>query len=247
MENQDSLKSPIERAGAVGSKTMAKSFLANVFSYMSAALTITGIVAYWFGTDLSMLSLMFNIENGDLVGMKMIGYIIMFAPLGLVLLMSARFHKFSSVTLVALFIVFSILMGMSMSTIFIQYSLGSIASTFFITAGTFSIMAFLGYTTKTDLTKFGSILMMGVIGIIIAMVVNMFMQSEMMDYIISGIGVLIFTGLTAYDVQKLKRIGSGVEYGTDETNKLAIMGALNLYLDFINLFLFLLRFMGNRK
>ena len=108
-------------------------------------------------------------------------------------------------------------------------------------------MAFLGYTTKTDLTKMGSILMMGVIGIIIAMVVNMFMQSEMMSYIISGIGVLIFTGLTAYDVQKLKRIGSGVEFGTEETNKLAIMGALNLYLDFINLFLFLLRFMGDRK
>ena len=134
-----------------------------------------------------------------------------------------------------------------MSTIFIRYSLGSISSTFFITAGTFSIMAFLGYTTKTDLTKFGSILMMGVIGIIIAMVVNIFMQSEIMGYIISGIGVLIFTGLTAYDVQKLKRIGSGVEFGTDETNKLAIMGALNLYLDFINLFLFLLRFMGGRK
>jgi len=108
-------------------------------------------------------------------------------------------------------------------------------------------MAILGYTTKTDLTKFGSILMMGVIGIIIASVVNMFMQSGMMELIISIAGVLIFTGLTAYDVQKLKRIGSGVEYGTDETNKLAIMGALNLYLDFINLFLFLLRFMGDRK
>ena len=138
-------------------------------------------------------------------------------------------------------------MGMSMSTIFIRYSLGSIYSTFFITSGTFTVMAFLGYTTKTDLTKMGSILMMGVIGIIIAMVVNMFMQSEMMGYIISGIGVLIFTGLTAYDVQKLKRIGSGVEFGTEETSKLAIMGALNLYLDFINLFLFLLRFMGDRK
>ena len=101
--------------------------------------------------------------------------------------------------------------------------------------------------SKTDLTKFGSILMMGLIGIIIAMVVNMFLQSAMMDYVISGIGVLIFTGLTAYDVQKLKRIGAGVEYGTDETNKLSIMGALSLYLDFINLFLFLLRFMGDRK
>jgi FtsH-binding integral membrane protein len=134
-----------------------------------------------------------------------------------------------------------------LSSIFAIYTGNSIASTFFITSGTFTVMAILGYTTKTDLTKFGSILIMGVIGIVIAMVVNMFMQSEMMSYIISGIGVLIFTGLTAYDVQKLKRIGAGVEYGTDEANKLAIMGALNLYLDFINLFLFLLRFMGDRK
>ena len=243
MENKDFIKSPIEREGTVQTGAMAKSFLANVFTYMSAALTITGVVAYWFGTDLALLSLMFNAEGG----MNFFGYFVLFAPLGLVLIMSSRFQKFSSVTLVALFIVFSILMGMSMSSIFLIYTGGSIFTTFFITAGTFSVMALLGYTTKTDLTKFGSILMMGVIGLIIAMLVNMFMRSEMMEYIISGIGVLIFTGLTAYDVQKLKRIGSGVEYGTDQTNKLAIMGALNLYLDFINLFLFLLRFMGNRK
>jgi len=243
MENQENINSPIEREGSIDSKSIAESFLANVFTYMSAALSITGIVAYWFGTDLSLISLMFTAEGG----MNFFGYFVMLAPLGMVLLMSARFHKFSSLTLVILFIIFSILMGMSMSSIFLIYTGGSIFSTFFITAGTFSIMAVLGYTTKTDLTKFGSILMMGVIGIIIAMVVNMFMRSEMMGYIISGIGVLIFTGLTAYDVQKLKRIGSGVEYGTDETNKLAIMGALNLYLDFVNLFLFLLRFMGNRK
>ena len=242
MENQENIKSPIEREGNKAG-AIAQSFLANVFTYMSGALTITGIVAYWFGNDLSLMALMFTAEGG----LNFFGYFVMFAPLGMVLLMSARFHKFSSVVLVVLFIIFSVLMGMSMSSIFLIYTGGSIFTTFFITAGTFSVMAFLGYTTKTDLTNFGSILMMGVIGIIIAMVVNMFMQSEMMSYIISGIGVLIFTGLTAYDVQKLKRIGSGVEYGTDETNKLAIMGALNLYLDFINLFLFLLRFMGNRK
>ena len=108
-------------------------------------------------------------------------------------------------------------------------------------------MAVLGYTTKTDLTKFGSILIMGLIGIILASIVNMIWYSGMMDLIISGLGVLIFTGLTAYDVQKLKRIGNGTQYGPDSMNKLAIMGALDLYLDFINLFLFLLRFMGNRK
>jgi len=239
----DNLNSPIDRVDQNQAGTMAKSFLANVFTYMSAALVITGIVAYWFGNDSSLMSLIFTVEGG----MNIFGYFVMFAPLGLVLLMSARIQKFSSMTLMALFIVFSILMGMSLSSIFLIYTGGSIFTTFFITAGTFSIMAVLGYTTKTDLTKFGSILMMGVIGIIIAMVVNMFLQSGTMDYIISGIGVLIFTGLTAYDVQKLKRIGAGVEYGTEETNKLSIMGALSLYLDFINLFLFLLRFTGGRK
>jgi FtsH-binding integral membrane protein len=243
----NNINSPIDRADQQQAGSLAKSFLSIVFTYMSAALVITGIIAYWFGSDNGLMSLMFNVENGYFVGMNMFGYIVAFAPLGLVLLISARFSKFSSTTLVALFILFSILMGMSMSTIFLIYTGASIVSTFFITSATFGLMAVLGYTTKTDLTKFGSILMMGVIGIIIAMVVNMFLQSGTMDYIISGIGVLIFTGLTAYDVQKIKRIGSGVEYGTEETNKLAIMGALSLYLDFINLFLFLLRFMGDRK
>jgi FtsH-binding integral membrane protein len=242
MEDHNTIKSPVEREDKTAG-IIAQSFLANVFTYMSAALAITGIVAYWFGSDDSLISLMYSAEGG----MNFFGYFVLFAPLGLVLLMSSRFQKLSSVALVILFILFSVLMGMSMSSIFIIYTGSSIFTTFFITAGTFSVMAILGYTTKTDLTKFGSILMMGLIGLVIAMVVNLFMKSEMVGYIISGIGVLIFTGLTAYDVQKLKRIGSGVEYGTDETNKLAIMGALNLYLDFINLFLFLLRFTGNRK
>jgi FtsH-binding integral membrane protein len=240
MENNNYVKETVDTKNSTG--TIAQSFLTNVFTYMSAALAITGLVAYIFGTDMSLMSLMFT-ETGP----NLFGYIIMFAPLGLVLWMSAKFQSFSSTMLVTLFIVFSILMGMSLSTIFLMYTGASIFSTFLITSATFAVMAFLGYTTKTDLTKFGSILIMGVIGIIIAMVVNMFMQSAMMDYIISGIGVLIFTGLIAYDVQKLKRIGSGTEYGPESANKLAIMGALSLYLDFINLFLFLLRFTGNRK
>jgi FtsH-binding integral membrane protein len=138
-------------------------------------------------------------------------------------------------------------MGMSLSFIFLIYTLGSIYLTFAIAAGMFGIMAVAGYTTKTDLTKFGSLMIMGLIGIIIASVVNYFMKSGTMDYIISFLGVLIFTGLTAYDVQKLKRIGSGSMYGDENYKKLMIMGALTLYLDFINLFLFLLRFFGNRK
>jgi hypothetical protein len=148
-----------------------------------------------------------------------------------------------------LFIAFSVLMGMSLSFVLLIYTAASVYKTFAVAAGMFGIMAVLGYTTKTDLTRFGSMMMMGVIGIMIAMLVNMFLKSSTMDYIISIIGVLVFTGLTAYDVQKLKRIGAGMtgEMGDANTRKLSIMGALTLYLDFINLFLFLLRFLGDRK
>jgi FtsH-binding integral membrane protein len=148
-----------------------------------------------------------------------------------------------------LFIAFSVLMGMSLSFILLVYTGSSVFKTFAVTSAMFGVMAVLGYTTKTDLTKFGSILMMALFGIIIAMVINMFMHSSTMEYIISVIGVLIFTGLTAYDVQKLKRIGAGAGVDIHDVNvrKMSIMGALTLYLDFINLFLFLLRFLGDRK
>jgi hypothetical protein len=145
-----------------------------------------------------------------------------------------------------LFMAYSLLTGMSLSFIFIIYSTSSIASTFFISAITFGIMAFAGYTTKTDLTKMGSLLFMALIGIVIASVINLFIGSGPLDYIISIVGVLVFTGLTAYDVQKIKRIGAGIEHGTASSQKLMIMGALTLYLDFINLFLMLLRLLGNR-
>jgi hypothetical protein len=138
-------------------------------------------------------------------------------------------------------------MGASLSFILLIYTSASIFKTFVVTAAMFGIMSVVGYTTKTDLTKFGSLMFMGLIGIIIASVVNMFLQSGTFDYIISFIGVLVFTGLTAYDVQKLKRIGAGIQYGSEPAKKLVIMGALSLYLDFINLFLFLLRFLGDRK
>jgi hypothetical protein len=149
-------------------------------------------------------------------------------------------------SLMMIFIVYSLLTGMSLSFIFVVYSVGSITSTFFITAGTFGAMAALGYTTSTDLTKFGSLLYMALFGIIIASVVNWFLGSSGLDYIISILGVLIFTGLTAYDVQKIKRIGASTDYDGETRQKLVIMGALTLYLDFINLFLFMLRLFGGR-
>lgn len=222
--------------------SIANTFLANVFLWMFLALTITAAVAYWFASSPNLIGMLYT-ETG----MSMLGWIVVLSPLGFVLLMSAGFQKLSAGTLTLLFIVFAVLLGMSFSSIFLIYDMGSITKTFFITAGMFGLMAIVGYTTKTDLTKFGSLMMMGLFGIIIAMVVNFFLNSQRLDYIISIIGVLVFTGLTAYDVQKLKRIGAGQEYDYNSTRKLVILGALRLYLDFINLFLFLLRIFGSRR
>ncbi len=222
----------------------AKTFMTGVFTWMFLALSVSAITAYLFGTNKELTDMLYNPETG---GMSGLGYFVMFSPFGFVLLMGLGFNKLSSQALTLLFTVFAVLMGMSLSFIFLRFTLGSIFSTFGICAGMFGVMAVAGYTTSTDLTKFGSIMFMGLIGIIIASIINMFMGSQMMDYVISFIGVLVFTGLTAYDVQKLKRIGEGSMYGAENMKKLQIMGALNLYLDFINLFLFLLRFFGNRK
>jgi FtsH-binding integral membrane protein len=228
------------------SVSISRSYVASVFSWMFAALAITAGFAYYFSTSETFLNLMFSTSAG-IVSMSPFGWVIMFAPLGFVLLMSFGYNRLSGTALTFLFIIYSVIMGMSLSFIFLVYSLGSIYVTFAITAGTFGFMALLGYTTKIDLTKFGSIMLMGLIGIIIACLVNFFLRSAMMDYVISVIGVLVFTGLTAYDVQKIKRIGAGIELGSESARKMAIMGALTLYLDFINLFLFLLRLFGSRR
>lgn len=218
--------------------TLAKTFMSSVFSFMFAALAVTGIVAAIVGYN---ADLMTTLHGGP------IHYVLMFAPLIVLFVMMGRFHKMSAGTMMFWYFSFATLMGLSLATVFVVYTGTSIASTFFITAATFGVMAFLGYTTKVDLTRFGGILIMALVGIIIASVVNFFMQSEAMHFLISIIGVLIFTGLTAYDVQKLKRIGEGIQYGGGTTQKLAMMGAVTLYLDFINLFLFLLRLLGNRN
>ena len=223
---------------------LAKNFIANVFAWMGIALAITAFTAYYVASSPNLIGALMNPETG---GMTILGWIVMLSPIGFVLAISAGLQRFSVGTLIILFGAFSILMGASLSFVLLVYTSASIFKTFVVTAGMFGIMAFVGYTTKTDLTKFGSLMFMGLIGIIIASVVNMFLQSSTFDYIISFIGVLVFTGLTAYDVQTLKRIGAGVEYGSEQTRKLVIMGALRLYLDFINLFLFLLRFLGDRR
>jgi len=234
---------PLDADAKVESGAVAKDFVSNVMTYMAAALAISGVMAFWFGTNEQLFSYMIT-ETGSL---SIFGWVTMLAPLGLVLLMGFGYQKLSSPAMLTIFVIYSVIMGISLSSIFYVYDFGSIATTFFITAGTFGTMAVLGYTTSTDLSKMGSILYMALIGLILAMVVNWFMNSALMDYIISGIGVLIFTGLTAYDMQKIKRIGAQVSHESEEGTKMALMGALNLYLDFVNLFLFMLRFLGNRN
>jgi FtsH-binding integral membrane protein len=220
-----------------------KTFMSNVFSWMFLALIVTSVAAWWFASDLTLLRMLVT-EEGK---MSILGWVVMLAPLGFVLLMSFAFNRLSYTTLIILFITYAALVGVSMSFILLAYTLSSVFLTFAITAGMFGTMAVVGYTTKTDLTSFGKIMMMGLVGIIIATIVNMFMQRSMLHYIISYVGVAVFTGLTAYDVQKLKMIGEGTTYGDENTKKLSILGALTLYLDFINLFLMLLRLFGDRR
>ena len=223
------------------SRTNTSSFVANVFSLMFTALIISGISAVWFASD-EMKSYIISYEGG----LTTFGWVSTLAPLGLVMMIGFGFNKYSVKFLLGIFILYSTLTGISLSTIFAIYSTSSIATTFFVSSLTFGIMALTGYTTKTDLTKMGSLLMMGVVGIIIASIVNMFIGSSLMDYIISIIGVLVFTGLTAYDVQKIKNIGNQIDQGSETAQKMMVLGALTLYLDFINLFLMLLRLFGNR-
>jgi uncharacterized protein len=225
-----------------GSASMSQTFVANVFLWMFAALAITSIVSYTFAHNANLIGLLVT-ESG----LSILGYIVMFSPIAFVFAMSLGFNKMSYQVLLLLFITYAAVMGASLSFIFLAYTAGSIYTTFMAASGMFGLMAVVGYTTKTDLTNFGSIMMMALVGLIIASVINMFMHSDTMEYIISFIGVLVFTGLTAYDVQKLKNIGAGLELGTASASKLVIMGALTLYLDFINLFLFLLRLFGDRK
>ena len=228
-------------------QVLSNTFVANVFMWMFAALGITALTAYLFGTTPDLIMSMFSVRADGSASLNLLGWIVMLAPLIIVFVMSLGIEKMKASTMIILYLVYSVLMGMSLGFIFLAYTGASIAKTFVITAGMFGLMAFMGYTTKTDLTKMGSILLMGLFGIILATVVNMFMHSESLDYIISIVGVIIFTGLTAYDVQKIKQIGMMGMDNNETMTKISIQAALSLYLDFINLFLYLLRFFGKSK
>jgi FtsH-binding integral membrane protein len=219
-----------------------RTFLSGVFEWMGMGLGITSLVAYLFYATPSLLALLINEKS--ITGL---GYIIMFAPIVFVLIMSFGFNRLSSVALAILFLAYSALMGASLSFIFLVYTSESIAKIFLIAALMYGAMGLIGYTTKTDLTKLGNILLMALVGIIIASVVNIFFRSDSTSYVISFLSVLIFCGLTAWDIQKLKKISAENSPDEEGKSKLGILGALTLYLDFINLFLSLLRIFGNRK
>lgn len=209
-----------------------------VFTWMTMALAITGIVAFGVASNPGLMQSVFT------------GYtplVLCAVEVGLVIFLSARLHKLSLLTATLCFVAYSVLNGVTLSAIFIAYSMSSIVQTFFVCAGTFGAMALIGYTTRKDLSKMGSILFMALIGLIIAGVVNLFLGSSLVDLVISCVGVLVFTGLTAWDVQKIKQIFLQCPDASSElTQKVALLGALTLYLDFVNLFLYLLRIFGRR-
>lgn len=221
-------------------KAAQATLLRSVYLWMTLALIITGFVAMYVAKSYTLVNMM--IQN------SMMFWGVLIAEVALVWYLSARIYKMSFTTATILFIVYSILNGVTLSILLLVYTASSIATTFFVTAGTFGTMAIFGYITKKDLTRIGSLCIMGVIGIIIASLVNLFLQNSMMDMVISYIGVLLFVGLTAYDSQKIKRLLSGDDIEVNEvTQKTALMGAMTLYLDFINLFIYLLRILGDRK
>ncbi len=236
--------SSFDRKAVAGSTTARevvdqglRSYMLKIYNYMALGLAITGLTAMMVSSSPQLMAALFGTP---------LMWVVMFAPLGVALFLQFRLAHLSAGTAQTMFWIYAGLMGVSLSSIFIMYTGTSIARVFFITAATFSGMSLYGYTTKRDLSSFGSFLFMGLIGVILASVVNIFVKSSMMQFIVSILSVIIFTGLTAYDTQRLKELyysGDTYEVGI----KKAILGALMLYLDFINLFLSLMRLIGDRR
>ena len=219
--------------------TAFPALMRKVFVWMTLALAITGLTAYGVATSPTILSLIFSSK------VTFFGLII--AEFALVFAISGAINRLSLSTATMLFILYSVINGATLSSIFFAFSVATISKVFFITAGTFGAMALVGYTTKTDLTSMGKLLFMALLGIIIASVVNMFVASSGLDLILSYVGVLVFVGLPAYAPQKIKQMCQAAPDASESSQKLALIGALSLYLDFINLFLYLLRIFGNNR
>ena len=223
-----------------------RAHMLRVYNYMTSGILLTGIVALLIGNTNAVYSLVsYNALTGQ-ISPSVLGWIVTFAPLGIVLWMTFGINRISQGTAQFLFWTFAVAMGASLSTIFLAYTDGSIALTFFATAAAFASLSLYGYTTKRALSGMGTFLLMGLVGLIVASIVNLFWLNDTFSLVIAAIGVLVFAGLTAYDTQKIKSIYFELQ-GSEFLGKAAIMGALNLYLDFINMFLFLLRFLGSRE
>jgi len=235
------MNEPFFRSGIAGIDRVAfdaglRIFMQRIFGYMSGGLAVTGLLA-WVVAHTALAGIIFGTP---------LKWVVMLAPLGFVLFMNFRMNTISVSTLRSMFWLFCATMGLSMGAIFLVYTGASVARAFFITAATFGAMSLWGYTTKKDLSDFGAFLMMGILGLMIASVVNIFMASSMLQWMVSIAGVAIFTGLTAWDVQRLKQTYSE-SVGVEANDKLAIFGALTLYLNFINAFQFLLQLTGDRR
>lgn len=218
-----------------------RSYMLSVYNYMASGVLLTGIVALLFAPYARDVLI-----NASGTGMSALGWLVALAPLGFVMVLSFGINRLATGTAQALFWAFAVVMGLSMSTIFLTYTGTSIAQTFFATAAAFAGLSLWGYTTKRDLSGMGTFLIMGLVGILVAMLINIFLQSSAMAFAISVIGVLLFAGLTAYDTQRIKSMYAYVA-GTDFMGKSVVMGALTLYLDFVNMFTFLLNLLGNRE
>ena len=221
------------------SDSVVATLMRNVYIWMTLALVITGLTAMVTAKSEALMTFIFT-NNWALIAL-------MILQLGLVFYFSARLNRMSFSTATAVFILYSAITGLTFSSIFVVFSMSSIATTFFITAGMFAAMALVGSFTKKDLSGMGKFALMALIGLIIAGIVNMFLRNAMMDFIVSGIGVLVFAGLTAYDSQKIRQMLQMQSEINESTQKLALLGSLSLYLDFINIFLYLLRFFGSSR
>ena len=223
-----------------------REYMLRVYNYMGSGLALTGILAFLVANTGALQQLFFQISPQGGVGLTGLGWLVTIAPIGLVLALSFGIQRMSASTAQSLFWVYAGLMGVSLSSVLLVYTGASVARTFFITAASFGALSLWGYTTKRDLTGFGSFLFMGLIGLVLVSIVNLFWPNGMMTFIISVQGVLIFAGLTAYDTQKIKEMyWAGDDHET--MRRKAVMGALTLYLDFINLFIYMLRFVGDRR
>ena len=229
-------------ADAVTFDAGLRSYMLSVYNYMASGVLLTGLVALFFAQS----GLVYSFFDAQTGAPSLAGWIVMLAPLGLVMVLSFGINRLSDFSAQALFWGYAALMGASLSTIFLRYTGSSIALTFFATAASFGALSLYGYTTKRDLSGMGKFLLMGVVGLLVAMIANMFLKSGPLDLVVSIVGVLLFAGLTVYDTQKIKAMYDYVG-NTDFRGRSVIMGALTLYLDFINLFLFLLRFMGSNR